>query len=336
MISGSSALAMMIASEPARPSRHFSASIRVSAARSSWSRERFSSAMALGATSLATPARYFSSTSITPKRASEPPASAEVMPAGMLAPSALETTGPLARSASASSRVVVVLPLVADTSTTSRCRASLASRSGSNLQRDLAADHRPAALARRARHRRRGPARRHGQLRPWRQRLRVACHRLSSSSTPAAMPPAAAGFPSPGRPLRRPTSSGRGSAYRLRAAEPHRAAGCGAGGHSPGLPARSPASASRPQSRSARWRTSWSREQRPFAEPPVARRVHHPDDAVPPDPGHFAGCPGRGRAARLSPRPGPRPSGAAAGRSAGRRRSPSRPRRVSAGCIRKR
>ena len=55
------------------------------------------------------------------------------MPAGMLAPSALETTGPAARSASAISRVVVVLPLVADTRTTSRCCASRASRSGSSL-----------------------------------------------------------------------------------------------------------------------------------------------------------------------------------------------------------
>lgn len=51
----------------------------------------------------------------------------------MLAPSALETTGPLARSASAISRVVVVLPFVADTRMTSKCRASRASRSGSSL-----------------------------------------------------------------------------------------------------------------------------------------------------------------------------------------------------------
>lgn len=134
VIRGSSALAITIASVPARPSRHFSASIRVSAARSSWSRDRLSRAIALGLTSLATPARYFSSTSMTPKRASDPPASAEVMPAGMLAPSALETTGPAALRASASSRVVVVLPLVAETSTTSRWVASAASRSGSSLR----------------------------------------------------------------------------------------------------------------------------------------------------------------------------------------------------------
>ncbi len=135
--SGSSALATMTAFEPDSPSRHFSASIRVSAARSSWSRERLSSAMHFGVTSRATPARYFSSTSITPNLASEPPASAEVMPAGMLAPSALETTGPAARSASAISRVVVVLPLVAETRTTSRCCASRARRSGSSLRATL-------------------------------------------------------------------------------------------------------------------------------------------------------------------------------------------------------
>lgn len=64
--SGSSALATTTAFEPASPSRQFSASMRVSAARSSWSRERLSSAMHLGAVSRATPARYFSSTSITP------------------------------------------------------------------------------------------------------------------------------------------------------------------------------------------------------------------------------------------------------------------------------
>lgn len=132
--SGSSALAMTTASVSWRPSRHFSAIIRVSAARSSWSRERLSRAIALGWVSRATPARYFSSTSMTPKRASEPPARAEVMPAGMLAPRALETTGPAARSASAISRVVVVFPLVALTSTTSRWSARVASRSGSSLR----------------------------------------------------------------------------------------------------------------------------------------------------------------------------------------------------------
>ncbi len=131
--SGSSQLATTTAFEPASPSRQFSASMRVSAARSSWSRERLSRAMHFGAVSRATPARYFSSTSMTPYRASEPPASAEVMPAGMLAPSALETTGPAARRASAMSRVVVVLPLVAETRITSRFWASRARRSGSSL-----------------------------------------------------------------------------------------------------------------------------------------------------------------------------------------------------------
>ncbi len=135
--SGSSALAMITASVSFRPSRHFSAIIRVSAARSSWSRERFSSAMAFGRVSRATIGRYFSSTSMTPNCASVPPASAAVMPAGMFAPSALETTGPAARSASAISRVVVVLPLVALTRTTSRCSARVFSRSGSSLSATL-------------------------------------------------------------------------------------------------------------------------------------------------------------------------------------------------------
>ena len=103
------------------------------------------------------------------------------MPAGMLAPSALETTGPLARSASAISRVVVVLPLVADTRTTSRCWASRAEQVGVELERHPAADHRSAAAARGARHRRGRLARRHGQLGPRRQRVRVACHRPRSS-----------------------------------------------------------------------------------------------------------------------------------------------------------
>lgn len=71
-ISGSSQFATMTALEPWSPSRHFSASMRVSAARSSWSRERFSRAITLGVTSRATPARYFSSTSMTPYLASEP------------------------------------------------------------------------------------------------------------------------------------------------------------------------------------------------------------------------------------------------------------------------
>src|SRR5690606_33921044 len=131
--SGSSALATMTALEPASPSRQFSASIRVSAARSSWSRERLSRAMHFGSVAWATPTRYFSSTSMTPKRDSAPAARAEVMPAGMLAPRALETTGPAALSASAMSRVVVVLPLVAETRVTSRCWASRASRSGSSF-----------------------------------------------------------------------------------------------------------------------------------------------------------------------------------------------------------
>ncbi len=131
---GSSALAMTVALVPWRPSRQCSAIMRVSAARSSWSRERLSRAMALGLTSCATAIRYFSSTSRAAKRALAPAERAEVMPAGMLAPRALETTSPPARRASATSRVVVVLPLVAEIRTTSRCPASRDSSSGSNFR----------------------------------------------------------------------------------------------------------------------------------------------------------------------------------------------------------
>jgi hypothetical protein len=50
----------------------------------------------------------------------------------MFAPSAFEATGPFARNASATSRVVVVLPLVAETSTHARPAASRRSSSGSS------------------------------------------------------------------------------------------------------------------------------------------------------------------------------------------------------------
>ena len=60
-------------------------------------------------------------------------ASAEVCPVGMLAPNELVATGPSTPSAAAVSRVVVVLPLVPETSATARPAARLRSRSGSIL-----------------------------------------------------------------------------------------------------------------------------------------------------------------------------------------------------------
>src|SRR5690606_24596526 len=70
--SGSSALATMTALEPASPSRQFSASIRVSAARSSWSRERLSRVLHFGEVAWGGPTRDFSLTSMTPRRGSAP------------------------------------------------------------------------------------------------------------------------------------------------------------------------------------------------------------------------------------------------------------------------
>lgn len=172
---------MITAFEPDSPSRHFSASIRVSAARSSWSRERLSSAITLGVVSRATPARYFSSTSITPYCASEPLTRAEVMPAGMLAPSAFDTTGPHGPQCLGDQPGRGRLAVGRRHQDHVQVLCQPPEQVGVELERHPAADHRSAAPPGCPRHRRSGLARRHGQLGPRRQRLRVACHRPRSS-----------------------------------------------------------------------------------------------------------------------------------------------------------
>lgn len=185
----------MTALEPDRPSRHFSASMRVSAARSSWSRERFSRAITLGVTSRATPARYFSSTSMTPYLASEPPASAEVMPAGDVRAQRVgddRTAGPQGLRDQPGRRGLAVRRGDEDDVEMLRERSE---EIGVEFECDLATDHRSASASRGPRHRRRGLARRHGQLGPRRKRLCVACHRPLSSlrrSAPAYPVPAGA------------------------------------------------------------------------------------------------------------------------------------------------
>ena len=74
-----------------------------------------------------------SSTSTTATRGSGSRPSAAATPAGMFAPVWLLATGvPLARSASASRRVVVVLPFVAETIATRRPAATSSRRSGAS------------------------------------------------------------------------------------------------------------------------------------------------------------------------------------------------------------
>ena len=132
-ISGSSALATTVQFvADASASRHRRATIHISAARSIWSRLRFSSATARARVAASTAGRYFSSVSSTASGASGAWPSAAVRPASMFAPNAFEATScPSTPSAALMSRVVVVFPLVPVTSTTRRPAASSASRSGS-------------------------------------------------------------------------------------------------------------------------------------------------------------------------------------------------------------
>ncbi|ALG08010.1 hypothetical protein AOZ06_14770 [Kibdelosporangium phytohabitans] len=100
---------------------------RISPTRSSWPRLRLSSTITLGRVCAATCARCSSSTSSTPYGASGAPINALRCPSGMLAPVVLVATVLIDRSASVIINVLVVLPLVPVTSTTSRPRLSLAS-----------------------------------------------------------------------------------------------------------------------------------------------------------------------------------------------------------------
>ena len=105
---------------------------RTSLPRSSWSRLRLSSTITCGSTASATAATCSSSTSRTARRAPADAVSAATAPSGMLAPVALCATGPAPPSRPASRWLVVVLPLVPETSATLRPAASLRKASGSS------------------------------------------------------------------------------------------------------------------------------------------------------------------------------------------------------------
>ena len=93
--------------------------------RSSWSRVRLSRIITAGSTARATAARCHSSTSSTAYRASGASVNAATAPSAMFEPDALCATGPpVVRNPAASRWLVVVLPLVPDTSTTRRPAAS--------------------------------------------------------------------------------------------------------------------------------------------------------------------------------------------------------------------
>ncbi len=132
-ISGSSALATTRHHGACwNASRQRRASSQISAARSIWSRLRFSSTTTRALVAWITPGRYFSSTSSTAYGASGAWPSAAARPASMLAPNAFEATcTPSALSAAVISRVVVVLPLVPVTRTIWRSAASIESSPGS-------------------------------------------------------------------------------------------------------------------------------------------------------------------------------------------------------------
>ncbi len=171
--SGSSALATTVvcgAADSARRQR--AATMRTSLTRSSWSRDRLSSATTSGCTASATTPRYPSSTSSTAGTPGTADARAVASPGGRLAPADDVATRGAPPSAAASRRVVVVLPLVPVTRATRRPAARMASRSGamSSPTRPPMTDPPPRCEpARHRAHRRRGPA---GQARPHRQRAR--------------------------------------------------------------------------------------------------------------------------------------------------------------------
>ena len=134
VISGSSALATT--QQPgaaASASRHRRATSQISAARSIWSRLRFSKVTTRGLPyAFSTAGMCRSSTSRTARGASGALPSAATSPSAMLAPNAFEAMSwPIALSAAAMSRVVVVFPFVPVTSTIWRPADSRVSRSGS-------------------------------------------------------------------------------------------------------------------------------------------------------------------------------------------------------------
>ena len=129
--SGSSALATTVVSRAAESAlRQRAATIRTSLTRSSWSRDRLSSATTSGCTASATVPRYPSSTSSTAGTPGGADASAVANPGGRLAPADEVATRGAPPRAAASRRVVVVLPLVPVTRATRRPSARVPRRSG--------------------------------------------------------------------------------------------------------------------------------------------------------------------------------------------------------------
>ncbi len=130
---GSDAFAMTCRSGcVAHTSRHCSAMARTSPNRSSWSRVRLPRTSSSAASGSTTRGSQRSSTSMIATSLSGSRASPAAIPAGMFAPVWFVATDmPFARSASVSRRVVVVLPLVADTSATRRSATTSCSSSGS-------------------------------------------------------------------------------------------------------------------------------------------------------------------------------------------------------------
>ena len=130
---GSSALATTcVCGAAAKAARQLPAIMRTSFVRSSWSRDRFSNSTVVAAVAVRTRGRYTSSVSRTARRAGEP-LSAATWPGGMFEPvSLLTTASPVAPSATVSSLVVVVFPLVPVTRATWRPALRCSSSRGSN------------------------------------------------------------------------------------------------------------------------------------------------------------------------------------------------------------
>src|SRR5207244_8582139 len=111
--------------------RHRRATMATSPTRSSWSRLRFPSTSKGALDCASRPGKNVSSASrIAGADRWGDVANAATRPAGMLAPELFVLTGPAAAIAAASSLVVVVFPLVAETNTTFRSAASAVKAAG--------------------------------------------------------------------------------------------------------------------------------------------------------------------------------------------------------------
>ena len=128
---GSSALATTTRGRwAANAARQRSAVARTSCIRSSWSRDRLSSTTTSGATISSAHGTTASSTSRAASDASGERSRAPAIPLARFEPVWLVAVGARVASPSATRRVVVVLPLVPDTSTTRIGRASVAATRG--------------------------------------------------------------------------------------------------------------------------------------------------------------------------------------------------------------